>query len=177
MFSKSKLNAPIETQEPEIPRPASSGAQVSPGSASGGYASASSLNAAPVSSASVVSGARRAVTSLISSDLTITGNLVADGDVQIEGVIEGDIRSSMLTVGETAVIRGEIVADDVVVNGRVIGRIRGNKVRLSNSAHVQGDILHKSIAIEAGAHFEGSVQRAENPLGDLELRQIPGPQN
>ncbi|MDD2867655.1 polymer-forming cytoskeletal protein [Neomegalonema sp.] len=169
MFSKSKLNAPIDTQEPETQRP------VSPGSVFGTSSPVSPpMNAsAPAPASSAV--ARRSVTSLISADLTIRGDLVAEGDVQIEGVIEGDIRSGMVTVGETAVIRGEIVADDVVVNGRVIGRIRGNKVRLSNSAHVQGDILHKSIAIEAGAHFEGSVQRAENPLGDQEVRQIPGP--
>ncbi|MFV0475672.1 MAG: polymer-forming cytoskeletal protein, partial [Pikeienuella sp.] len=29
---------------------------------------------------------------------------------------------------------------------------------------VEGDIIHKTIAIESGAHFEGSVQRAEDPL-------------
>ncbi len=164
MFSKSKLNAPIETQEPEAaPRP--------PGSSSGLGFTSSPISASAAAAAASAPG--RVASSLISSDLRIIGNLVAEGDVQIEGEIEGDIRSSTLTVGETAVIRGEIVADDVVVNGRVIGRIRGNKVRLSNSAHVQGDILHKTIAIESGAHFEGSVQRAENPLGD-EIRQIPG---
>jgi len=69
-----------------------------------------------------------------------------------------------LTVGETAVIKGEIVADDIVVNGRVIGRVRGLKVRLTSSARVEGDIIHKTIAIESGAHFEGSVQRQEDPL-------------
>ncbi len=172
MFSKSKLNAPIDTQEPETQRPAA------PGASSSVFGTSSPVSppmTSPASASASSAVARRAVTSLISADLTIRGDLVAEGDVQIEGVIEGDIRSSMLTVGETAVIRGEIIADDVVVNGRVIGRIRGNKVRLSNSAHVQGDILHKSIAIEAGAHFEGSVQRAENPLGDQEMRQIPGP--
>ena len=56
------------------------------------------------------------------------------------------------------------MADDVVVNGRVIGRVRGLKVRLTSTARVEGDIIHKTIAIEAGAHFEGSVQRHENPL-------------
>ena len=60
----------------------------------------------------------------------------------------------------------EIVADDVVVTGRVVGRVRGLKVRLNSSARVEGDIVHKTIAIESGAHFEGSVQRQEDPLGD-----------
>ena len=102
--------------------------------------------------------------SMISSDLTITGNLETAGDIQVEGTIEGDIRAHLLTVGESAMIKGEIVADDVVVNGRVTGRLRGLKVRLSSSARVEGDIIHKTIAIESGAHFEGSVQRQENPV-------------
>jgi len=70
----------------------------------------------------------------------------------------------MLTVGETATVKGEVVADDVVVNGRIIGRLRGLKVRLTATARVEGDIVHKTIAIESGAHFEGSVQRQEDPL-------------
>ncbi len=102
--------------------------------------------------------------SVLSSDLTITGNVKTSGDIQVEGVVDGDIRAHLLTVGESATIKGEIVADDIVVNGRVIGRVRGLKVRLTSTARVEGDIIHKTIAIESGAHFEGSVQRQEDPL-------------
>ncbi|THD84207.1 polymer-forming cytoskeletal protein [Aliigemmobacter aestuarii] len=102
--------------------------------------------------------------SVLSSDLTVVGNLKTTGDIQVEGTVEGDIRAHLLTVGETATIRGEIVADDIVVNGRVIGRVRGLKVRLTSTARVEGDIIHKTIAIESGAHFEGSVQRQDDPL-------------
>ena len=51
------------------------------------------------------------------------------------------------------------------LHGRVTGRLRGLKVRLSTSARCEGDIIHKTIAIESGAHFEGSVQRQDDPLG------------
>ena len=102
--------------------------------------------------------------SVLASDLTITGNIKTTGDVVIEGIVDGDIRAHLLTVGDTATIRGEIVADDIVINGRVIGRVRGLKVRLTSSAQVEGDIIHKTIAIESGAHFEGSVQRQDDPL-------------
>jgi cytoskeletal protein CcmA (bactofilin family) len=103
--------------------------------------------------------------STLSSDLTVVGNLRTTGDIQIEGKVEGDIRAHLLTVGETATVKGEIVADDIVVNGRVIGKVRGLKVRLTSTARVEGDIVHKTIAIESGAHFEGSVQRQDDPLG------------
>jgi cytoskeletal protein CcmA (bactofilin family) len=104
--------------------------------------------------------------SLLSSDLTIKGNVITSGDIQIEGTIEGDVRAHLLTVGESATIKGEIAADDVVVNGRVVGRLRGLKVRLTATARVEGDIIHKTIAIESGAQFEGTVQRQQDPLGD-----------
>ena len=102
--------------------------------------------------------------SVLSSDLTVTGNMRTTGDIQVEGTVHGDIRAHLLTVGESANIEGEIVADDIVVTGRVVGRVRGLKVRLTSTARVEGDIIHKTIAIESGAHFEGSVQRAEDPL-------------
>jgi cytoskeletal protein CcmA (bactofilin family) len=102
--------------------------------------------------------------SILSSDLTIKGNVKSTGDIQIEGTVEGDIRAHLLTVGEGATVKGECIADDVIVNGRVVGRVRGLKVRLTSTARVEGDIVHKTIAIESGAHFEGSVQRQEDPL-------------
>lgn len=109
--------------------------------------------------------------SVLSSDLTITGNVRSSGDIQVEGTVDGDIRSQTLIVGDGATVKGEIVAEEVVVNGRVIGRLRGLKVRLSTSARVEGDIVHKTIAIESGAHFEGSVQRQDDPLGQNSGRQ------
>ncbi len=69
----------------------------------------------------------------------------------------------LLTVGECH-HQGDVADDIVRVNGRVIGRVRGLKVRLTATARVEGDIIHKTIAIESGAHFEGSVQRQDDPI-------------
>ena len=117
----------------------------------------------------------KAAASVLSADLTVTGNIKTTGDVQVEGVVEGDIRAHLLTVGESATIKGEIVADDVVVHGRVVGRVRGLKVRLTSTARVEGDIIHKTIAIESGAHFEGSVQRQDDPLQGANAPKLMAP--
>ncbi|WP_111428627.1 polymer-forming cytoskeletal protein [Rhodobacteraceae bacterium DSL-40] len=108
--------------------------------------------------------------SVLSSDITITGNVQSSGDIQVEGIVEGDIRAQTLIVGESATVKGEIIADEVITHGRVIGRLRGLKVRLSSTARVEGDIVHKAIAIESGAHFEGSVQRQDDPVGQSNPR-------
>ncbi len=152
MFSKSRINDPGPKAEAEKApaRPAES----APSFLRSGNSEASGTH---------VTKAKPAA-SVLAADLTITGNVKTTGDVVIEGIVDGDIRAHLLTVGETATIRGEIVADDIVINGRVIGRVRGLKVRLTSSAQVEGDIIHKTIAIESGAHFEGSVQRQDDPL-------------
>ena len=115
-------------------------------------------------SATSTSSQPKPAPSILSSDLTIKGNITTTGDIQVEGMVEGDLRAHQLTVGEGATVKGEVIADDVVVNGRVVGRLRGLKVRLTATARVEGDIIHKTIAIESGAHFEGSVQRQDDPL-------------
>ena len=102
--------------------------------------------------------------SLLSTDLFIKGNLSTSGDIQIEGSVEGNIKASLLTIGQSALIKGEITADEVVVNGNISGTIRGERVHLTSSAQVEGDIIHGSIAIESGAHFEGTIEKSEDPL-------------
>lgn len=164
MFTKSKSSDPIETSKdaakPVAATPVSSPAMTATKPVTMAQPASAAARAKPVGAASTGGP------SIISPDLKIMGDLEAGGDLQIEGTVEGDIRAHLVTIGEKAVIRGEIVAEDIVVNGHVIGRIRGKKVRLSATGQVEGDILHNTIAIEAGAHFEGSVHRAEDPLND-----------
>ncbi|WP_050602141.1 polymer-forming cytoskeletal protein [Ruegeria sp. 6PALISEP08] len=148
MFSKSKINEPA-SKAPEAAKPAASATPAAP---------------APTESKPATAPKPKPPASVLSSDLHITGNIKTSGDIQVEGTVEGDIRAHLLTIGESATIKGEVTADDVVINGRIVGRVRGLKVRLTSTARVEGDIIHKTIAIESGAHFEGSVQRQDDPL-------------
>ncbi len=151
MFSKSKINEPgPKAADTPAPAPTSSAIPASPPS--------KPLDPKPSAPKP------KPPASTLSPDLHITGNIKTSGDIQVEGIVEGDIRAHLLTIGETATIKGEVTADDVVINGRIVGRVRGLKVRLSSTARVEGDIIHKTIAIESGAHFEGSVQRQDDPL-------------
>ncbi len=97
--------------------------------------------------------------SLISADMRLIGDLVSQGEVQIDGTVEGDIRAKSLLVGESADIKGEILADQVRVHGRVDGQIKARSVHLAQTAHVAGDILHESLSIETGAFIEGNCKR------------------
>lgn len=101
----------------------------------------------------------KAPPSIISSDLNIVGDLLSEGEIQIDGTVNGDIRTHALVIGETATVKGEIVADAIRVLGTVNGQIKAKVVKLAASAHVVGDILHEDLSIETGAFLEGHCKR------------------
>lgn len=100
--------------------------------------------------------------SVIGPDLIIQGNLVSKGEVQVEGMIEGDVHGSHIVVGQTANISGGIVAEEIVIRGHVSGSVRGKRVMLQASSQVDGDIFHNALSIEQGAMFEGKSRRMKD---------------
>lgn len=105
---------------------------------------------------------RSAAPSIISPDLKIKGDLISNGDLQIDGSVEGDIVSRTVTIGEGADVRGAVSGESVRVCGSVTGQVKGTTVTLAKTAKVTGDVLHLTLSIEPGAFFEGQCRRIES---------------
>ena len=103
-----------------------------------------------------------AAPSIISADMKVVGNLQSGGDVQIEGSVEGDIKSRTVTIGEKAQINGSVNADTASILGSINGKINAATVRISKSANVQGDINYEILAIEEGAVINGQIKRRDS---------------
>jgi cytoskeletal protein CcmA (bactofilin family) len=104
---------------------------------------------------------------VIGAGLTITGNVESKGDVQVEGEVQGDVHAQYILIGERARITGALIAEEIVVRGNVQGSIHGNVVIIHSSSHVEADVVHKSLAIEQGAFFDGRSIRSEDPMSLL----------
>jgi len=101
--------------------------------------------------------------SLICENITIEGNVVGDGEVQVDGVVRGDVRVGKLTVGDTGHIEGQVYAEAVEARGRIIGTVTAKQVRLYGTAYVDGDITHEQLAMETGAYFQGRSLKFQRP--------------
>jgi len=97
--------------------------------------------------------------SIISNDVRVTGSLVSQGEVQLDGRIDGDIKAEHLVIGSSGVVEGVVEASSVVVKGKIIGSLNASEVKIENNAHVLGDIFHDTLSIEAGAIIEGSLKQ------------------
>lgn len=122
------------------------------------------------------SQARNMAPSLLSADLTINGNLNSEGDIQVDGKIEGDIKSAKLTISETAMVRGSIEAETIVVAGEVTGQVKARHVTLLKSARVIADVVQERLTIEPGAFFEGNCRHfpEEEPASRDTVTELPG---
>jgi len=99
--------------------------------------------------------------SIIGADFRVSGDVVSDGDVQLDGTIHGNVRARALTIGESGVVHGEIAAETVRVLGKVTGPIRAKVVELARTAHVVGDIRHASLTVDTGAFIDGHCKQVD----------------
>lgn len=105
-----------------------------------------------------------AIPSIISANLSVTGDLVSEGDIQVEGSIKGDVACRVLVLSEEAEVSGRITCDTARIRGAVIGEIHAKAVLLARTARITGDIFYGHVTIEAGAVMEGQLARRDRQL-------------
>ena len=109
---------------------------------------------------------QKTASSLISKSLKITGQLETSEDIQIEGVIEGDIRGLSVKVGSGATVKGTVYGEVVEISGTVNGKIEAKKVVLTGTARMSGDVVHQEIQIDSGAYLDGHCRPNFGNAGD-----------
>jgi cytoskeletal protein CcmA (bactofilin family) len=102
---------------------------------------------------------------VLSNDVEIKGSIKFSHDLIIDGKIEGEVISDgSLTVGENALIKGEVKTRSVIIFGKVEGNITvQERCELKSNAILVGDIAAGTLAIEEGATFMGQSQVGKKP--------------
>lgn len=116
-------------------------------------------------------GAAPEILSTFGTGMTITGNIVCPGALQIFGRVTGEIQASHLVICEGGKVEGKVIAQETVIQGTFNGTIHGNNIKLQGKACVDGEIFNKSLVIEPNVQFEGVSRRldrtVEAPADDL----------
>ena len=113
--------------------------------------------------------ARSSPPTIISPDVRVDGNITSNGEIQVDGIVEGDVKGVKLCIGHSGAVNGSVTAETTLVRGRVNGEITSKAVTLTASARVSGDILHETLTVEAGARLEGHCRRMDSGEGNINL--------
>lgn len=102
------------------------------------------------------SGAREAV---IGRTTRVRGRVTGDGDLVIEGNVEGDITvRGDSTIAEGGRATSTVEAGAVTLRGELDGDVRATGVvRIEAGARVRGDMQAESVSLEEGAEFVGRL--------------------
>jgi cytoskeletal protein CcmA (bactofilin family) len=100
-----------------------------------------------------------ATPTIISAEMTVLGNLNSTGDLQVDGIVTGDIAAHRLVIAESGTVNGNVAAQQVRICGALNGAVRSARLTLTATARVLGDVHHEVLTVETGGQLEGHSHR------------------
>jgi cytoskeletal protein CcmA (bactofilin family) len=110
------------------------------------------------------------VETIIGPSVKVEGDFVAAGNVIVEGMLTGTLRTDQhLQVGEQAKITANVHAGSAVVAGEIQGNLTVREsLEITNSGKITGDLKAKIMSVAAGAQLNGKCQVGEEARSKTE---------
>ena len=110
--------------------------------------------------------------SRISAGTVIKGEILSPTDIRIDGTFEGRVQSKgRVVVGESAVIKGDVVCENIDLWGKVEGNIFvKDTLSLMDGCVVTGNLHIRRLAVELGATFNGNCKT----ITEAEFNKLAG---
>ncbi|MFD2034148.1 polymer-forming cytoskeletal protein [Belliella marina] len=100
---------------------------------------------------------------VISKETWIKGDIKAQGNIRVEGKVEGTLDSkNKIVIGESALVIGNLKAEEAEISGKIEGEIHCFGVLyLKKTALINGNIYTQKLVVENGATFNGKCEMGE----------------
>ena len=110
--------------------------------------------------------------SRISTGTVIKGEIMSPYDIRIDGTFDGKVQSKgRVVVGETAVVKGDIICENIDLWGKVEGNIFvKDTLSLMEGCSVTGNLNVRRLAVELGSTFNGNCRM----ITEAEFNKIAG---
>ncbi len=101
---------------------------------------------------------------IIGNGTSVTGDVVSNGDIRVDGKLQGNLNSkSKLVLGATGKLIGEVFCKNSEISGNIEGKITVEELLiLKSTAKITGDIIASKLSIEPGAVFTGTCNMGGN---------------
>ncbi len=105
-------------------------------------------------------------TTLVSRDTEIVGDIKFSGNLDIEGLVRGNImaqpgKDAVVRIVDKGCVEGEIRAPSVIINGAIVGDVYSSKhLELAAKAKVQGNVHYNQVEMTIGAEVNGSLKHS-----------------
>jgi cytoskeletal protein CcmA (bactofilin family) len=112
--------------------------------------------------------------SFIGAEVMVSGNISGNGDIHLDGSIEGDLNCNSLILGPGGRIKGNITAERATLGGTVEGTVNASTLVVERSARISGDLSYDTVSIENGAQLDGRMSHRVTLDSSLKLISSTG---
>jgi cytoskeletal protein CcmA (bactofilin family) len=118
--------------------------------------------------------AKDVISSIISQEMVITGEISFSGKARIDGTLEGNLTGEYLILSEVGKIKGDLQLESLVCHGQIEGNIYAKVVTIHATAAIKGKLIADSLTVEPGALLSGEISAADKgkPISESE-KQLP----
>lgn len=102
---------------------------------------------------------------VIAADAKIGGSITAAQDLEIAGIVHGDVEChAKLIVAQGGEIHGQVIARELVIEGLVEGDVEvSGKLAVGAAGRLLGDASARTVSIEEGAIVSGACSMGVRP--------------
>jgi cytoskeletal protein CcmA (bactofilin family) len=107
---------------------------------------------------------QQAITTVIGSDMKISGDISGDSAIRVDGIVDGNIDTKNgIVLGERSSVTGNLTCDYIVIYGKLNGHIHAKGLYIKSTGVINGDLNVEMIEIEVGGKYNGllNMQNAE----------------
>jgi cytoskeletal protein CcmA (bactofilin family) len=107
-------------------------------------------------------------TTLISHETEIVGDILFYGNLDVEGLVQGNIvahadKDAVIRIVGKGRVEGEIRVPNVIINGEVKGNVYATKhLELAPNSRVEGSVFYSQVEMAAGAEVNGSLAHMDD---------------
>ncbi|PIE56697.1 MAG: cell shape determination protein CcmA [Desulfobulbus propionicus] len=110
--------------------------------------------------------AKEPISSIISKEMHIHGEVTFKGKARLDGVIEGNVAGENFILSETGRVKGDLQLTSLVCHGTVEGNIKAKLVAVHSQAVVKGKLVAGNLTVEPGASLNGEISTANATAGN-----------
>ena len=108
----------------------------------------------------------------ITAGSKVIGTIIADGDIRIDGTVEGEMQcAGKVVIGEKGLVKGTVACQNAEIIGTFDGKITNSQtLALRSTGKIKGEVQTQTLIVEPNAQFNGTCQMpvpaaAAKPVG------------
>jgi len=117
------------------------------------------------------------ISSIVSKEMRVTGEISFKGKARIDGIVEGNIKGEHLVLSQTGKVYGDLELVSLICHGSIEGNVKAQQLTMHSTAALHGNLAAVSLTVEPGAKLNGEITASsQQQAGSQPTPSTPKPE-